>query len=244
MSTPSWLWILVAVVLTVAIVGAVLLSTRLWRREPVPADAPGGGRIVGAAIVVGWLFVAGTVFLGAYESIGIISGGWPVPLLTEPYWPETPIPQENIGGVSFVTGGGYTIATASITDLSAEARVWDVIAAVIRTTGFVVAAVVVIRLCRGLRAGRGLMGSGRAFGALSVTALVGGFAWQIAYQLGGMAAARQVALYGVPEFADWPQPAHTLMIDFWPVLPFLAFGAFAAALRHAERLQRDTEGLV
>ena len=46
---------------------------------------------------------------------------------------------------------------------------------------------------------------------------------------------------------DWPvalEAGWGLLCTIGLGLPFLAFGALAAAFRYAERLQRDTEGLV
>ena len=65
-----------------------------------------------------------------YASIGIISGGWPVPVLTQPFWPTLPQP-DNIGGVNLVTGGGYTEANVTISDLPADVRAWNVVAVVL-----------------------------------------------------------------------------------------------------------------
>ena len=235
----------VAAALAAIVVGLVVGTARLRMRRAGRVSEPGAGRLVGAAIVVGWIFAIGTTLFTVYASIGIISGGWPVPVLTQPFWPTPPHP-EDIGGVHLVTGGGYTEAHVSISDLPVDVRVWNVVAVVLAGAGLVVAAVVVIRLCRSLRAGRGLSGAAREFGILSITALVCGFGWDIANQIAGILAAQLVAPSGLGESLgiSWPVPASTLYIQFWPVLPFLAFGALAAAFRYAEQLQRDTEGLV
>jgi len=243
---PAWSLILLGgAVLAGAITIPLAIRTRR-RRTASGEGGAGGGGLVTAAIAVGWIVIVATAVSTILAAIAIGLGAWPVPILTAPYWPELPVPQDRIGGVSFVTGGGYTEASALITDLAPAARIWTVVTAVIQGGAIVVVALVVVRLCRSLRAGRGLAGAGRMFWLLAVLALLGGFAWQIAHQLGGVAAAEQVAPYGLGTAlgTHWPTPAGLLTIDVWPVLPFLAFGALAAAFRHAERLQRDTEGLV
>jgi len=242
---------------TVALVVSPILVARQRRRHPQPAEDARrfGGRMVGAAIVVGWIVVVWVGGSTVYQAIGIGVGSWPVPAFTAPYWPQ--IPSNNFIGVgdvtygpgdTIITSGGYTEANVVIPDLSPAARVWDIIAVAIQGAAVITAAVIVIRICGNLRAGRGLNGAGTMFGTLSVVALIGGFAWQIARQVGGSLAAHQIDLGGFGSFPDsavaWPTAAGNVNIDFWPILPFLAFGALAAAFRYAERLQRDTEGLV
>ncbi len=243
------------VIIAVAVIALVVipLIIRRQRRRPRPGkELRAGGRIVGAAIVIGWIVVVWAGATTLYQAAGIAFASSPVLVLTQPYWPEIPPNHFFSGdGTSTVTSGGYTEANAVIPDLSVAARIWDVLAVVVQGAAIIMAALVVIRLCRNLRAGRGLAGAARSFGVLSVLSLVGGFVWDVAHQLGGAAAAQQVAPYGLGDVLgpdgtkwDWPTPAHLLMIDLWPIAPFLAFGALAAAFRYAERLQKDTEGLI
>ena len=86
----------------------------------------------------------------------------------------------------------------------------------------------------------------REFALLSITALAAGFGWQISYQIAGLLAAFDAAPLGLGDAlgVSWPVASNRLTLDPWPVLPFLGLGAIAAAFRYAERLQRDTEGLV
>ena len=255
MTLPAWFLIALGAIVVAAV--AIPIGVMAWRRKhPVPlTDKRIGGRMVGAAIVVGWIVVVWVTGSTLLQAVAIGTGEWPVPVLTAPYWPQIP-PNQFIGigdasygpGDTIITSGGYTEANAVIPDLTAAARVWDIIAVAIQGAAIVVAAVIVIRLCRNLRAGRGLNGAGAMFGTLSVVALLGGFAWQIARQVGGSLAAHQIDLGGFDSFPDsgvaWPVAAGNINIDFWPILPFLAFGALAAAFRYAERLQKDSEGLV
>ncbi len=252
----SWWVVALAILVVAAIAVSLVIAGRRMRRgsvrrQPRFSDqARPDGRIVSAAIVVGWIVVVWVAGTTIYQAIGIAFGGWPVVVLTEPFWPRIPPSHLFYGdGASLVTNGGYTEANAVIPDLSVAARIWDIIAVVIQGAAIVVVGLVVIRLCRNLRGGLGLRGAGRMFGTLSIAALVGGFGWEIARQIGGTLAAHQVDLGGSGNYPDqgdftWPIAAGSVNVDFWPVLPFLAFGALAAAFRYAERLQKDTEGLV
>jgi len=256
----SWWTIAIGALAGIAIiVAAIAVPLAIRRRglQPVPRLDAGGavvagpawpGRMVTAAIVVGWIFAIATALSAAISAAAVFTGTQPVPIRTDPYWPRLPMPEDHIGGISFVRSGGYTEATTVVTDLSLAAKVWDALAILIGGAAFVIAAIVVVRLCQRLRDGRGVLGASRSFTTLAIVSLVAGLLWQIADQLGGYLAAEQVAPRGlgsVDLWSDWPVASGTLFIvNGWPILPFLAFGALAAAFRYAERLQRDTEGLV
>lgn len=246
----TW-WVYGVAFLVAIAVATIVLIVRAVRAERTARSEAGsraasGSRVVTWAIAVGWVYAVGVGIGSVIASIGIATGEWPVPLDARPYWPQLP-PDLQIGGVAEVAGGGFTHAEVVIIDADPGIRAWAIVGTLLIAGAQVIAALVIARLCQGLRRGEGLAGAGRRFALLAATTIVCGFGWQLAFGLAGMAAARAVLPFGLDDAVPglhWPEPATTLMIDLWPLFPALGLAALAAAFRYAERLQRDTEGLV
>jgi hypothetical protein len=175
---------------------------------------------------------------------------------TREFWPMLRPGTEIVDGPSAeIVAGGFTEATLTIADLGMDARLLLAGHGAILGLSHVLVAIVVALLCQRLLVGdpfRRVLSRSVAIVAAVIAA--GGFVAQVLFGIGSSVASEQAL-----RISGWsststlptddtspglPEPTFALNIDFTPLLIGLALVAVASAFRYAERLQRDTEGLV
>jgi hypothetical protein len=218
------------------------------------------GRFV--AIVYAAVALIGTVVT---VIVTLLNDSIAVSLPVREFWPEkypwitmTPTPAAS------VISGGFTHADVSVLGLGTDARLLLAGGHAVQGVTVVLIAVVFALLCHRLLSGspfRPVLARSVMVTAVAITA--GGFAWQVLFGLGGMAASAQIlgrtgweSKVPSTEIADYldsvldpfanglPDPWVSVSVDFWPLFLGLALATVATAFRYSERLQRDTEGLV
>ncbi len=180
-----------------------------------------------------------------------------VSLPVSTFWPNLhPTVEITDGPTAEVVGGGFEVAEVTIAGLSTDARLLLAGGHALQGLTFVIIGVMVAILCHRLLAGdpfRRMLSRAMTVSAVSIA--IGGLAWQVLFQLGGLAASTQVLLVTGWNAGDvvmqdpdigigWPEPYMGFTLEFWPLFLALPLVAVAIAFRYGERLQRDTEGLV
>ncbi|CAL4858658.1 hypothetical protein [Microbacterium sp. MM2322] len=154
-------------------------------------------------------------------------------------------PTVTIGGEAASASLGLS-ATATVDsvavrapDLGAGGRAWMIAAVLIATMATIIVAAALMRVAMAVRSGRVFAGGAtRALTLIAGTITAAVFTWPIVDGMGRQHAMQSLGI-----------PFETLsMLDLLPLLPPLlaaiAAALLAGAFAHAERLQRDTEGLV
>jgi len=172
------------------------------------------------------------------------------------FWPELPPSVTFEGTTATRTGGGFTTAALTITDVSVGARVlWAISQGLSTLVPGMIAALIALACFQLL--------AGRAFAPVvarmaMITAIVvaaGGSASQVLSDIAGSLASAELFSYTsggwteIPDIADplraWlPQATFGVTLPFWPFAAGFAFAALAAVFRYGSRLQHDTDGLV
>ena len=167
-----------------------------------------------------------------------------------------------MGPEATITGGpGFTQGTFTIEGLDAAARLWLAGGTLLHTAVIVTLLLLIARLAR--QAGEAAPFA-RATSTLlargGVVLAIGGLAWQICFAVGGLLASHQALfvtgfttddtevlqrneLLGLDQ-TGLPSTGGDITIDFWPVGIGLVLVVLAVLLRHGERLQHDTKGLI
>jgi hypothetical protein len=179
-----------------------------------------------------------------------------VALPTEPFWPVLPAGVEAVrtGGAT-VVGGGFTDALVSVAGVSMGARVMLAAGSLAQGVTLLAVTAAVYLLAQRMLAGEPFrpMLSRAVLGA-AVALVVGGVVWQLCFGIGqSMAAQEALTITGW----DWneslglddpsvlmPVPRVLVTVEFWPIFTGMALAAVAAAFRHGEQLQSDTDGLI
>jgi len=254
--------IMIATVLVAAAVTGLLVW--LVRRRPAagsPAESGTGPRIVLvlAAIAAG-LTIVGTVasvlqVVFAREVAVTVRVGGFIPPVDERVVDIDGPTAEAVG-----LSPGFTEAALNVVGLDAWARAW--LATGHAVNGAVIVALLLLVAGLARRAARpdpfDRPLSGRlAAGGIALAA--GSLVWQAAFGIGGSLASAQVfgayswaingdvgSRYSDAGLADTglPLPTFAFDIEFWPIGVGLALIVVAGLLRTAERLQRETAGLV
>lgn len=213
------------------------------------------GALIGAAVsaAIGLVTLL-TIALGAPVTMTIPVRGF-LPVIS----PEL---SDVSGPAATITGGpGFTEGSFTIEGLDPAARLWLAAGTLVHTAVIVTVLLLIARLARQAsepspfaRSTSTMLGRGGAVLA------IGGLVWQICFAVAGVLASSQ-ALFVTgftiddPSVLDrnemlgldpsgLPSPGGELTIDFWPVGIGLVLIVLAVLLRHGERLQRDTAGLV
>lgn len=249
--------LIVAALLLIAIVAVIVVALRARRG--------GGSGAVPRLVRIGALIGAVvTGLIGLVAVVTVVSGG-PV-TMTVPVQGFLPMLSPGISDVdgpsATITGGpGFTEGDFAIEGLDPAARAWLVAGTLVHTAVIVTILLLIARLAGQAqdetpfaRSTSTLLGRGGALLA------IGGIVWQICFAIAGLLASHQ-ALF-VQGFAiddagvldrnerlglepsGLPSPGGEITIDFWPVGVGLVLVVLAVLLRQAERLQRDTAGLV
>ncbi len=256
----SILLLLLVTVGVLLILGAIALVLRV--------SAPGGIASSGALpriVRVGALIGAiGTAVIGAV-ALGTIAVGGAI-TMTVPVRGFLPMISPELSDVSgpaasIVGGPGFTEGTFTIEGLDPAARIWLAAGTLVNTAVIVTILLLIARLARQAgedapfaRSTSTLLGRGGAVLA------IGGMIWQICFAVAGLLASNQalfVTGYAIddPTVLDrneqlgldpsgLPSAGGDITIDFWPVGIGLVLIVLAVLMRHAERLQHDTKGLV
>lgn len=158
------------------------------------------------------------------------------------------------------SSAGFTEAALVVIGLDGWARAW--LAAGHAVNGAVIVALMLIIAGLARQAMRAEPFATRVSGRLGIggaALAVGSLVWQAAYGIGGSLASAQVfgatswasrgevaTRYADAGLADTglPVPAFAFEIEFWPIGVGLALIVLAGLMRSAERLQRETAGLV
>jgi hypothetical protein len=165
------------------------------------------------------------------------------------------------GPEASIIGEATAQLNVTVEGLGLDARLFLAGSQLTQGASFVLVAIAFAVLCHRLLAGspfRPVLTTTMSLAAIAVG--VGGIVWQVLAIVGNSIAANQAldiwawgAEAPTPEVADYlfnidgtgmPEPSLGFTFDFWPLFFALALSAIAFALRHGERLQRDTEGLV
>lgn len=207
-----------------------------------------GSLIYGALVAVATaVALAGTLFSDVVQ----------VSVPTYPFWPTLPDGVAvDFEGDASIAGGGFTKAELSLAGLSLGARAMLAAGGLIQGLVHLAVTVSVYLLARRLLQGdpfRPVLS--RTVNGAAVALAVGGVLWQVFLGIGESMAAREALeivgwtydeSLGIDDPASLlPRPTiFSVFVDFWPILTGIALAAVAAAFRYAERLQRDTVGLV
>ncbi len=173
------------------------------------------------------------------------------------FWPALkPSVELDPPPLASVAGGGFDVASASLTGLALDARIWLAAAHLFQGTMVVAIGIAIAalasRLLRGDPFGRVL--SRTAFGTATAIG-VGGILWQVCTGIGRLLVSAQVLTVTGWSIDDrdvvgdnmseigWPLPAQGFTVDFWPIGAALAIVAIGIAFRYGETLQADAERL-
>lgn len=239
-----------------AIVGvAVALASRMRNAIGRPGVVV-AGRFVGVAyaILTGVTTIV-TVLVTLMSDV--INVTLPARVHAQPYPWVTPAG----GPEASIIGQATAQLDVSVEGLGLDARLFLAASQVTQGASLVLVAVAFAMLCHRLLEGspfRPMLTRTMSLAAISVG--VGGIVWQVLSMIGNSIAANQAldiwawsSEAPTPEVGDYlfmidgtgmPQPSLDFTLDFWPLYFALALGAVVFALKHGERLQRDTEGLV
>lgn len=253
--------------LVILVISAVVLGIAYRRRRRGPSDQiPRRGGVAGtvvviatvSALVTGVTTVVAAVTTATAEQVSVT-----VPV--RPFILER-LPQ--IVGLDGPTaeiayGPGFTEGTFGIEGLDGATRAWLVVGGLVNG-----AVLVLILLAVASIAQRARMSTPFAkpispvLWWAGIALAFGSVVWQICFITAGNLAAEQlfrvdgVTAVGLDERelarlaeqglgdAGWPVPDVAGTVELWPLGVGLALIALAAVFRSAERLQRDTEGLV
>ena len=255
------LWFLVVIgAALVLLVGAIAYTARVSR--------PGGrapsstvprlvriGALIGAVVTV----VLGLVTLVTLAIGGPVTVTMPVRGFLPMISPEL---REVSGPEATITGGpGFTEGTFTVEGLDLAARLWLAGGTLVNTVVTVTILLLITRLARqALEAAPFAQSTSALLVRGGAVLAIGGLVWQLCFAVGGLLASNQ-ALFVTGFSTDdpdvlernellgldpsgLPSAGGDITIDFWPVGIGLVLIVLGALLRHGERLQRDTEGLV
>jgi hypothetical protein len=237
----------------------ILVVVALVRRKS--RDTPGAGP--STLLVTRFIAVVYAALMLVITAVSVImtlvSDAVDVMIPVRQFWPE-PHPWITIdqGPTASVASGGFSLAEVTVSGLGTDARLLLAAGHTLQGLTFTVIALVVAVLCHRLLSGTAFKPAlSRSVSITAMVIAVGGVLWQVCYWIGGSLASAQVLTVtgwqsDDPRAADpnfdmttgLPEPTFAMTIDFWPIFLGLALAAVAAAFRHGERLERDTEGLV
>ena len=259
MANSFGIGILLALIAAVVIVIAATRSTKRRRPATVVDERP-LSLSVSRVIAVVWI---GLTAIGTLYAVieAFVSSSVPVNMPVAAFWPEAyPTTDMQYGDATVVGGAGFTSADVAVDGLDLPARLWLAAGHLALGSTSVIVGIAVFLLCSRLLKNEPFRAVLSAPAHLAGTAvIVGGLVWQFCFGVAGSLASIQVLGsygFGYDENAvaraldpdmpviGLPQAATFINVDFWPVIAGLALFAIAAAFRHSERLQRDTEGLV
>ncbi|MGV8886375.1 MAG: hypothetical protein ACOH1T_12430 [Microbacteriaceae bacterium] len=240
------------------VAAAVLLVIVVGRVKPGRAgDTPLGDSSTLLAIARwgAWIYavVVAVVTLAAVASalFGDVTMNIPV----QQFWPE-PDSRFTIEPTdATVVGGGFTTATVTLAGLDVPTRILAALGTLLSGGMFVTIAVAIAIVCRPAGANRRFTPDlARATTVAAVAIAIGGIASQVVTGIAASMASQQalfisswsavnVGANEEPELG-LPEPTFLVQLDFWPILLCVVVAALAAHFRAAERLQRDTVGLV
>ena len=249
---------IVVIVAAIVVIAVIALAAR--RRPASSVDERPLTIRATRVIAIVWIGLAaiGAVY-GAIEAF--VSSSVPVHMPVAAFWPEAyPTADVQHNGAVVVGGAGFTGADVVVDGLDVPARIWLALGHLALGATSVVVGIAVFLLCSRLLKNEPFRAVLSAPARLAGTAVIaGGLIWQFCFGLAGSLASSQVlnsygygfdtvevgkALEIDMPVIGLPQSATFINIDFWPIGAGLALFAIAAAFRHSERLQRDTEGLV
>lgn len=251
-------WVIIALIVLALITVIVVVSRRRGsdaERRPLILLT---GRLVGAA------YACVALITTAVTTISMLTAEQvDVAIPVREYWPGV-FPWVTIeqGPSAEIVGGGFHTADVVIAGLGMDARVFLAAGHAIQGATFIVIAVTIALLCQRLLAGSAFSPAlTRAVTVTGATVAIGGILGQVCFAVGASIASAQALtttawmsehpLGSDPLETDYdpfatglPEPSVMAQVDFWPLLLGLALAAVGLAFRRAERLQRDTEGLV
>lgn len=246
---------------------------RMRRRTFAPAPEVTRGRgLLRTTGVIAVIYALADVIGMLAQVIGKLAGASvEVAMPVATFWPSLkPSVVIEQGPTASVAGGGFDNATVSVKGLDFAARAWLAGGDALIGATFLAIAIVIAMLCFELLGGKPFGGILPRIMSIAATAiLIGGLGWQVCYAIGGNMASQQVLTVTGWSIADkdvaagvsetgWPAPTQDFTVSLWPVLIALALAAVGIAFRYggqvqrdreraqlvAERLRRDTEGLV
>lgn len=242
------------------VAGAIAYVVRA-RRPAGSAPSTVLPRVVSVGALIG---AAGSAAIGLIALITIAVGA-PI-TMTVPvrsFLPMiSPELRDVVGPEATITGGpGFTEGQFTIEGLDPAARIWLAAGTLINTAVIVTIMLLIARLARQATEPQPFARStSTLLGRSGAVLAVGGILWQICFAVAGLLAANQ-ALFVTGFTTDdtavldrnealglepsgLPSGGGDITIDFWPVGIGLVLIVLAVLMRHAERLQHDTKGLV
>lgn len=250
---------IIALVLAALVTLVVVLVAR--RRGPGSESRPLvliAGRFVGAA------YACLTLVLTAISVIATLTAEQvEVSIPVTEHWPGVfPWVEIEQGPSAEIVAGGFVSADVTIAGLGMDARAFLAAGHAVQGATFIVIAVTIALLCQRLLAGTAFSPAlTRAVTVTGSSVAIGGMLWQVCFAVGSSIASAQALttsawssdhpLGSDPLETDYdpfatglPEPTVMAQLDLWPLLLGLALAAVGLAFRRAERLQRDTQGLV
>jgi len=256
----AW-WSIIVVSMALLVVGVLV-----WAVRRTPADGGAGDGALAARLVLGLAVIGAT--LGA---VGAVASALQAALaeevaVTVPVGGFLPPVDDAVFDLvgptadALPSSPGFTEAALIVTGLDGWARAWLALGHTVNGAVVVALLLLVAGLARRAMRAEPFMQPLAGKLALGGAALaIGSIVWQAAYGFGGSLASAQV--FGTESWASTadvsgryaetglgdtglPFPTFQFAIEFWPIGAGLALIVLAGLLRTAERLQRDTAGLV
>lgn len=255
------LWSVIVVGMTLIVVGVLVWAIRRSGPDGEVADGTLAARVVvGLAVISAAFSAIGTAVSVAQaafaEEVAVTApvGGFLPPV------DETVFDLVGPTAQALPSSPGFTEAALIVAGLDGWARAWIALGHVVNGAVIVMLLLLVAGLARrAMRAEPFVQPLGGRLALGGAALAVGSLIWQAAYGIGGSLAAAQV--FGVESWANvgelgsryadaglgdtgLPLPNFAFDLAFWPVGVGLALIVVAGLLRTAERLQRETAGLV
>ena len=253
------LLLLVITVIVLLAIGTLTYTARMGTPGGAPSRAVPRlvqlGALIGAVVTA----VIGLIALVTIAAAGPITMTMPVQGFLPMIAPEL---REVSGPDATIIGGsGFTEGNFTIEGLDPAARLWLAAGTLVNTADIVTILLLIARLARQASEEAPFARSTSALLARGGAVLaIGGLIWQICFAVAGLLASNQalfVSGYAVDDEAvlirnellgldpsGLPSPGGDVTIDLWPIGIGLVLIVLAVLMRHAERLQRDTAGLV
>ena len=210
------------------------------------------------------LYAAGTTVITLYSAINTLIGAViPISMPIELSFPHLGKGVQVDGPTAHVSYGSINTANVAVSGLGMDARIWLALGQLLEGAAITAVAVMMIILTSRLLNGSPFVASvPRVVRWTATIILITGLLWQVALEVGGAIASREVLQVTGASWRDdirglnpyspgWPKPGGNFTLDFWPIFVALGLYAFAAAFRYGILLQRDrvalkrdTEGLV
>ncbi|MCC2593765.1 hypothetical protein LKO27_10145 [Tessaracoccus sp. OS52] len=237
-----------------ALVAFMVVLVSMGRRHPdVNEDVTVLKVVRAGSLVYGFIVGLATVVAVVGQ---LTSDVVDVSLPTRTFWPAPPDGVTIEPAAATVVGGGFNVAEVSVAGLSVATRAMLATGSLIQGLVFLTVIAAVYLLAQRMLQGEPFRPMlSRSLQVAAVALVSGGVLWQVFFGIGQSMAATEAL-----QISGWtseqrsgtfdptmvlPQSAEFMVyVQFWPVFTGLALAALAAAFRHAERLQRDTTGLV